>query len=257
MEKYLIFFDIDETLYFNKNSSIPESTIEAIYKLKAAGHVLAIATGRPKFQLIDEVHDLPFDIYVLSNGQYVVQNGILIYENAIECDMVKKLIDRANDAGIYLGLVVANSAALTGINDDIRENFEKINSEIPVVDPSLYERESILQMWMFSQEFDRLGDDLDDLIRFVPWIEFGGDLLPSDASKANGIKKLIEANDDALPKKVVFFGDGSNDIESMQLADIGVAMGNAVDSLKKIADFVTKDIDDDGIYYACEKLNLF
>ena len=43
----------------------------------------------------------------------------------------------------------------------------------------------------------------------------------------------------------------------LQLADIGVAMGNASDEVKKHADFITKSIDQDGVYYACEKLGLF
>jgi len=63
--------------------------------------------------------------------------------------------------------------------------------------------------------------------------------------------------EDVLPEKVVFFGDGINDIELIEMADIGVAMGNAEDTVKAIADFVTKNIEDDGIYYACKQLGLF
>ena len=53
------------------------------------------------------------------------------------------------------------------------------------------------------------------------------------------------------------FGDSMNDIEVVQEAGIGVAMGNAVDALKKVADYVTAPIGEDGIYKACEHLRLF
>lgn len=55
----------------------------------------------------------------------------------------------------------------------------------------------------------------------------------------------------------VAFGDSMNDIEVVQEAGIGVAMGNAVDALKKVADYVTAPIEEDGIYKACEHLHLF
>ena len=259
MEKCLIFFDIDETLYINKTDTIPESAVEAIHKLKAAGHTLAIATGRSEFEIIRAVRDLPFDIYVMTNGQHVVQNGNLIYENPIDVEIIKQLINKADKEGIYLGLVSASKATVTGFTDEMQKNMEDINAEIPIptIDSKLYEKESILQMWVFSEKFDEFKVGFEESVRFVPWIDPGGDILPIGTSKASGIKKLIEANDGALPEKVVFFGDGPNDIEIIQLADIGVAMGNAVDSLKEHADFVTKSIEDNGIYYACEELGLF
>jgi hydroxymethylpyrimidine pyrophosphatase-like HAD family hydrolase len=58
-------------------------------------------------------------------------------------------------------------------------------------------------------------------------------------------------------KDVVVFGDAKNDM-SMFIDDwTCVAMGNAIPELKEKADFVTRDVDDDGIYYACEQLGLF
>ena len=56
---------------------------------------------------------------------------------------------------------------------------------------------------------------------------------------------------------MIAFGEGYNDIEMLQLADMGVAMGNASEEVKAHADFVTKRIDEDGIFYACEQLGLF
>ena len=51
---------------------------------------------------------------------------------------------------------------------------------------------------------------------------------------------------------IVVFGDGHNDLSMMSQAPIAIAMGNAIDELKEVATFVTKNCDDDGIEYACQ-----
>ena len=54
----------------------------------------------------------------------------------------------------------------------------------------------------------------------------------------------------------IAFGDGPNDLDMIAYAGVGVAMGNAREGLKKIADFVTKPVNEDGISYAMQKLGL-
>ena len=67
-----------------------------------------------------------------------------------------------------------------------------------------------------------------------------------------------ESNSIANQKSLIRdFLENKNDIEVVQEAGIGVAMGNAVDALKKVADYVTAPIGEDGIYKACEHLHLF
>jgi hydroxymethylpyrimidine pyrophosphatase-like HAD family hydrolase len=117
--------------------------------------------------------------------------------------------------------------------------------------------ENVFQVWFFSNDYSKYAKKYEDKVRFVPWLDNGSDIIPKGSSKAAGLLKTIEANHDQLPKKIIFFGDGVNDIELVEMADIGVAMGNAVDSLKEKANFITKNIEDDGIYYACEQLGLF
>lgn len=69
--------------------------------------------------------------------------------------------------------------------------------------------------------------------------------------KYKGIVDMINEIGGSLDD-VVVFGDGHNDLSMMKQATISVAMGNAIDELKEIADFVTKDCNDDGIEYACQ-----
>lgn len=257
MEKCLIIFDIDETLYMNHQRRIPESTLVALAKLKDAGHTLAIATGRASFDINETIKNLPFDFYISNNGQYVLQNDEVVYENPIDPETIRELVDEAVTNNIHLGFLSATRSTVTGIDDRIYSNFINFDLTLPEIDPTIIDTENVFQMWFFSTDYQKYAKKYEDKVRFVPWIDNGSDVIPLGASKATGLIKTIEANLDQLPKKIVFFGDGANDIELIEMADIGVAMGNGIAELKEKADFITKNIEDDGIYYACKQLGLF
>ena len=54
----------------------------------------------------------------------------------------------------------------------------------------------------------------------------------------------------------IALGDSTNDLAMIEHAQIGVAMGNASEELKEKADYITKDVDDDGLYHAFQMLHL-
>ena len=54
----------------------------------------------------------------------------------------------------------------------------------------------------------------------------------------------------------IAFGDGPNDLDMLSFAGIGVAMGNARDTVKANADFITRDVEQDGIAYALKELGI-
>ena len=229
MTTSLILFDIDGTLLQSEKNLIPVSTVEALQKLKEAGHKLAIATGRALFLVDEQIRALPFDTFVTANGQHIMHQGEVIYENAIPKAVIERLIEKSHTRQQGIGLLSATRSGLTKYTDELAKSFNRVSIPIPE----------------FKEE-----------LRFVPWLDFGADIVPLNGSKAEGIKQLVNHLKEK-PKRVIAFGDGYNDIEMLQLADIGVAMGNASDEVKAHADFVTKRIDEDGIYYACEQLGLF
>ena len=57
-------------------------------------------------------------------------------------------------------------------------------------------------------------------------------------------------------EEIMAFGDAENDIDMLEYAGIGIAMGNGDDGVKAVADFVTRDIDEDGIAYALKHFGL-
>jgi len=257
MEPCLILFDIDETLYSNDEKRIPESTITAINRLHQAGHTLAIATGRAPFDMVEAVKDLPFDLFILANGQVVVRNDEIIYENAIDKATIADLLDIATQSGVYLGFNSATHSSVTGLTDELTTAFQKYYANMPRIAPNADEHDAVYQISFLSEDITAVSERFADKLRFLPWLSHGADVIPTGVSKAAGLREARVILADILPEKIVFFGDGYNDIELMEMADIGIAMGNAVAPLKKIADFVTKDIENDGIFHACEHFNLF
>ena len=79
--------------------------------------------------------------------------------------------------------------------------------------------------------------------------------LGKGGGKVVGIRKYLEMND-ILPEEIIAFGDAENDMEMIAFAGIGVAMGNAKDCVKECADYVTADVDDDGILKALQHFGL-
>ena len=81
------------------------------------------------------------------------------------------------------------------------------------------------------------------------------DITAKQADKGQGL--LAIAKQAGLdPKFTMAFGDGGNDLSMIRTAGIGVAMGNALDSLKQEADYVTTSVDDNGIRHALQHFNL-
>ncbi len=85
----------------------------------------------------------------------------------------------------------------------------------------------------------------------VRWHQHSSDIVPISGSKATGVEKVVE-HLGLKPEKVMVFGDGLNDLELFDYAGISVAMGISHDKIKEKADYITKTLEEDGIFAALE-----
>jgi hydroxymethylpyrimidine pyrophosphatase-like HAD family hydrolase len=105
-----------------------------------------------------------------------------------------------------------------------------------------------------------LEQEFGDYFRLGIWNIFGkgrgfGDFTQKNLSKASAVAALL--NTLGLKREDTFaFGDSFNDVEILQYCQTGIAMGNAPDELKAVADYVTSDVTDDGILKAFEHFGL-
>jgi len=256
--KKIVFFDIDKTLYDPVHKAIPKSTIEALKKLHQKEDVeIAIATGRAYYMLhvIEEIKPY-IDIYVTINGQIIIHDGETIYRNPLLRDEVKKIVDLFQKHNLKYGFLGEYDETLNIVDEKGKKAFELVDMKLPRLDPDFYKEHDVFQMWAFSEQKNHqiFRDQLKDF-SVVSWLGDGFDVLSKGMSKKEGIKKILEILDISL-ENTYAIGDGDNDIEMLDFIPHSVAMGNASEKAKAHAKYLTKDIDQDGVYHALEMLGL-
>ena len=253
----IIFFDIDDTLRNSKTGFIP-STIPTIFKqLREKGILTGIASGRGIFGVVPEIRDLKPDFFVTLNGAYIEdKKGNVIYSNKIAKDKVEEYITWTKEVGIDYGLVGSHAAKLSRRTEMISQAIDPIYPDLEV-DPDFYQKEDIYQMWTFEDQGDDLilPDTLASTLRMVRWHEHSSDVVPISGSKAAGVAKVVE-HLGLKPENVMVFGDGLNDLELFDYAGISIAMGNSHEKIKEKADYITKTVEEDGIFDALERFGM-
>ena len=249
----IIFFDIDDTLRNSKNGFIP-STIPTIFKQLREKEILTgIATGRGIFGVVPEIKALKPDFFVTLNGAYIEdKKGNVVYSNKIAKDKVEDYITWTKEVGIDYGLVGSHAAKLSRRTEMISQAIDPIYPDLEV-DPDFYQKEDIYQMWTFEDQGDdlTLPESLASTLRMVRWHEHSSDVVSISGSKAAGVAKVVDQLG-LKPENVMVFGDGLNDLELFDFAGISVAMGVSHEKIKEKADYITKTLEEDGIFDALE-----
>ncbi len=256
MDKKIIFFDIDRTLYDPDIKKIPESTINALKILHQREDVeIAIATGRAFYMLhiIEEIKQY-INIYVLINGQIIIKDNKTIYKNPIEKEKVLKVVETFDKNNMKYGFLGEFDETLNIVDEKGKEAFELVNMKLPRIDPHFYLDNDIYQMWVFcdNKHHTHYKEVFNDL-QVVSWLGGGFDVLSKGMSKKEGIKKILELENIPL-RNAYAFGDGDNDIEMMDYIENSVCMGNGSTNCKKHASYITDDIKEDGVVKGLIKL---
>ena len=249
----IVFFDIDDTLRNSKTGFIPTSIPTVFQQLREKGILTGIATGRGIFGVVPEIRELKPDFFVTLNGAYIEdKKGNVIDSNKISKDKVETYIAWTKEVGIDYGLVASHTAKLSTRTELISEAIDPIYPDLDV-DPDFYEKEDIYQMWTFEERGDDLilPDTLASTLRMVRWHEHSSDVVPISGSKAAGVAKVVE-HLGLKPENVMVFGDGLNDLELFDYAGISIAMEVSHEKIKEKADYITKTLEEDGIFDALE-----
>ena len=249
----VIFFDIDDTLRNSKTGFIPSTIPTVFQQLCDRGILTGIATGRGIFGVVPEIKALKPDFFVTLNGAYIEdKKGSVLYSHKIARDKVEEYIAWTKEVGIDYGLVGSHEAKLSRRTEMISQAIDPIYPDLDV-DPDFYQKEDIYQMWTFEDQGDDLilPDTLASTLRMVRWHEHSSDVVPISGSKAAGVVKVVDQLG-LKPENVMVFGDGLNDLELFDYAGISVAMGVSHEKIKEKADYITKTLEEDGIFDALE-----
>ena len=250
------FFDVDGTLLSYKTKKVCDSAKAAIAKLQEKGILCIVATGRHMIQMSKlPVGDIPFDAFVMLNGQLVLdKEKNVLFGVPIQGEAKDFLIEKFNDHTFPAVLVEQNDMYLNCVTDHVREVNQVMSiSMLPLSD---YKGGDIYQICAYLKPEDEyLIEPIAEDCVFTSWHYGGKDIIAGGGGKMAGIKRYLDMIG-IKPEEIIAFGDAENDLDMIRFAGIGVAMGNGVDAVKAVADFVTADIDDDGIKKALKHYNL-
>ncbi len=253
-----IFFDIDGTLVSFDTKQIPESTKQSIKQLRDRGVKVFIATGR-HFSTITNLGDAEFDGYITMNGCYCMTDvNNVIFKRSIDPSDINSFIDYLQGVRQFPCLFVEeHKLTLNYIDDNSRFLINLLQQDFVQVDSLDYYRDrELFQLTAFfdpSEEEEVMGV-LPNCIS-MRWYPTFADVISKGADKGVGIDQFCNYYGFSK-EETMAFGDGGNDVEMLCHAGIGIAMGNAMDEVKQVADYITASVDDNGVLKALQHYGL-
>ena len=243
----VIFFDIDGTLLSHRTGKVPQSAIDAIAKIQKKGIKIVVATGRD----IVEMKKLPlqgirFDGFLTLNGNICLdENEKMFAGNQIDPGEVEVLVSIFKAGRIPFVLIGEEKRYINYVDDVVIQTQEATHGTIP--DIGEYHGEKFYQCLAFVDAKTREKlERLLDKCSITSWNDTGIDIIAKTGGKAAGIQKFLD-REQILRSQTMAFGDGENDRTMLKYAGTGIALGNGSELLKKDADYITDDIDENGV----------
>lgn len=279
MDRRIVFLDIDGTLITDRQE-LPDSAREAVGEARARGHVVFLASGRSKPEVYPWLWEVGFDGLIGSGGSFAQVGDGVLFEHLIPQDQIAELrryfIERRIDYVFQSSQGIYPSPGFIG-------HFQKLSEYLaahPVPGGNPPDWSALLEVFL------RFRDDpsavagkstfvcpMDGSIRLAEvQRDWAGtfDIIPGSLNvlgvdngelMIHGVNKGTAAREVARHLGIPFeasvaFGDSENDVEMVRDCAVGVAMGNAREAVKAVADHVTERIDEDGLANAFRRIGL-
>lgn len=279
-KRFIIFTDVDGTLYDPNHNCIPKSSIETLKKAKENGHKIFICTGRPYPDINPEYFELPIEGFILSCGAQIMIENKTIYSNPIPLQTLKEMLAYLVEKRVGFSLDGCERNYLFDEAKMVFRKFECRNLGIPYTTDEAADQ-LLAKHYMFPFEMCK-EEDLKQILKISIYTNNTKDLmyfmnhLPEsmqgyvensinvkhfaeitlkENTKASGIHHVLDILNESI-ENTIAIGDGLNDLDMLKNVNIGIAMGNSCEELKAIADYVTKDIQEDGFKYAFKHYKL-
>lgn len=251
-----VFFDADGTLISHSKNEVSQSSREALEELRKKGIKCILATGRHMSELQDlPIKDIEFDAYITVNGQLCMEaEGSVFCERPISGKDKEILVELFNNKTIPIALVEKDAMYLNFVNHYVEKAQHAVSSPLPKLG-EYGGGEIYLAVAYLGREDEEHIRSLLPGCKATRWNDFGVDIISKSGGKLVGIDEYLKLSGISRDEAMAF-GDGENDIDMLKNAGIGVAMGNAKDTVKESADYVTASVDDDGIKKALEYFEL-
>ncbi len=267
-ERCILFFDIDGTLIADDPGRyLPDSAKKAIDLARKAGHLAFINTGRVIINVDDFIRSLGFDGYVCGCGTYIEYRNQVLLHHRLPYDLCRRTSKLCYDCGLF---ALFESADSNGYDARMSERYAANTDVAGLISYfSSMGRPFMTDVTSPEFTFDKFSawfDGGSDMERFrtciekdFTYIDRGAafcEIVPKAFSKATGISYLMEYF--GIPRENTYaFGDSANDLPMLTFVNHSVVMDTAPWEVKQQASYVTKTVEEDGLYLAMERLGLF
>jgi Cof subfamily protein (haloacid dehalogenase superfamily) len=252
MNYKILFIDVDGTLMCPERKYLTQRSISLLKRLQEEGVLVVPTTGRGFTAIRPQIlGGITGDYSICFNGACVLERtGKILYGHPMSEEQMDILCRLAEENGYSLGFSFLDGY-YTYFRDSIfREFYRQTNGDMECLldgtDRMRHQRDMPYCGWGMvplekAAEFNQGGHGLS----MVPFKDISHDICQTGITKATGAGLLLESL--GLDRKdTVAIGDGANDCELLRMAGIGIAMGNAVEQAKEAADYITKDVLEDG-----------
>lgn len=266
--KKLIAVDVDGTLV-NSKGEITERTRDALISATKVGHEVMIVSGRATYALRHQAEALAFDKFggILSsfNGGelFDFKEKRVLASHKMDYNLAKEILEFSKNLDLEL-MIFDGNKILTDRPDGyyVKRESEIIDMDIKPVKDLRDGLDFAPNKFLFAQDPDKIDKPTQKLMKKfghvteqVKSMKFYYEVMPLGLSKGSSIIEACKIFGIDI-KDTIVFGDQMNDMSMFEVAGTGVAMANAVDPIKDVADYVTKSNDEDGIAYYLENFIL-
>jgi len=259
----LIAVDLDDTLLRNDWTLSPRNKA-AIQKAQAQGVRVTLATGRMAVSARRYAEELGMDIPIITYQGALIQqvlSGEVLFHRVIPKDLAVELVTPLIAEGVHCQIYLRDRVFAQEYNDWAAMYSKAIG--VPVEEADLLkvlegEQEGVEKILLMGQEEElkrragflrkHYGDRIHVTTSKTTFLE----MVDVTVNKGMALKALAELYH-IKPEEVMAIGDSYNDIEMLKFAGLGVAMGNAREEVKRIADVITGTNEEDGVAQAIEK----
>lgn len=260
MEYKAIVLDIDGTLLCKERKFVTPQCVQTIENLQAKGILIIISTGRGKFAAEPDIlSGLKPDYLVCNNGACIFKEGNIIHENRFEISHVEILTKFCEEKKYQLCFTFEDAYYIYAEYEEFVKSYVSNTGKTHYLKDGTDKLRHLKSMpygafLRLPKESRESFPSLKDAgLKMMELSSFGAyDICPSSVDKSFAIEMIL--NDLGISwNETVAIGDSLNDIGMISNAGMGVAMGNAVEEVKKVASFITTSAVEDGVVNAINK----
>lgn len=257
----LLAVDLDDTL-LNEKSEVSEANKRAIQEAVARGVIVTIATGR-MFESAQKIAgEIGLDVPLIAYNGALVESAIseeVLMKTCVDEDAAAAVLAMFREKGWYIQLYRDDTLYVDTATDDTRDYERRVKTKAVEIGDMLYQNPRDILKMLAVNDADKL-----DYVEEVVQTTFRGkvfaprsrprllEIVNAKVNKGEALRFVAEKFS-IKREEVMAIGDSNNDVAMLEYAGLGIAMANASERVKTVAQAITASNEEDGVAKAIEQ----